>query len=119
MSGQRESTTPSQTFPPDRLGRPQCPACSVRDCPAERQPENPVENPAENQAEGPLLAGWRLGLVSAGLFLGPVVLAILGAGILGSSPGRQLAGAIGGLGMGFAVSVGVTRMMCPGGEPAR
>ena len=66
----------------------------------------------------PLVAGWRLGLISVGLFLGPVVLAIVGAASLGESPGGQFAGAIGGLGLGLAGSVGVGRMLGRGGSIA-
>ncbi|MHC4179361.1 MAG: hypothetical protein ACYSWU_17755 [Planctomycetota bacterium] len=66
--------------------------------------------------EEPRLAGWRLGLVSMGLFLGPVVLAIVGATSFGDGPGTQLAGAIAGLGLGSAASVGIVRILYRGGE---
>jgi hypothetical protein len=51
-----------------------------------------------------------------GLFLGPVVLAIVGATSFGDGPGTQLAGAIAGLGLGSAASVGIVRILYRGGE---
>jgi len=62
------------------------------------------------------LAGWRLGLASVGLFLGPVILAIAGAASFGDGPGTQFAGAIAGLGLGAACSVGTMRILYRAGE---
>ena len=61
---------------------------------------------------GPPLTGWRFAATSAGCFLGPVVLAILGSNALGTFSGDhslgiaegQLLGAIGGLAVGFGTS---------------
>lgn len=57
--------------------------------------------PAE---DGPF-RGWHLVLISAGLFLGPVGLAIAGAILAGDRPAAQLLGAVTGLllGMGAAI----------------
>ncbi len=57
--------------------------------------------PAE---DGPF-RGWQLVLISAGLFLGPVGLAIVGALLGGDRPAVQLFGAVTGLllGMGAAI----------------
>jgi hypothetical protein len=106
MGGQPESTSPSEKLSPSAAGRSRCSGCPVTDCPAEDEPE------------GPLLAGWQLGLVSLGLFLGPVVLAIAGAFCGGDSPAAQLAGAIAGLGLGAACSVGIAKILHRGREKA-
>ena len=106
MGGQPDSMWPSETLTAGGASRPRCPGCPVEDC------------PVDAGAGEPLVAGWRLGLISVGLFLGPVVLAIVGAASLGESPGGQLAGAIGGLGLGLAGSVGAGRMLGRGGKIA-
>ncbi len=104
MRGQPESTSPSETSPSELPssggeGSSRCSGCLVPDC------------PAENGPQGSGLAGWRLGLVSMGLFLGPVVLAIIGAAGFRDNPGGQFAGAIAGLGLGLAGSVGMARIL--------
>ena len=76
-----------------------CPRCSGGD------------RPSEEESDRALLLGWRLGLSAAGLFLGPVVLAIVGALLLDDSPASQLAGATAGLGLGLAVSVAVAKVL--------
>lgn len=63
------------------------------------------------EPDGPLLVGWRLGLASMGLFLGPVVLAILGAMWSGRSHEARFLGAITGLGIGMAGSVAVAKLL--------
>lgn len=95
MRGQPESTPPSEMLSRQAASGSRCSVCPVADCPADEGPEEPR------------LAGWRLGLVSMGLFLGPVVLAIVGAMSFSDSPGAQLVGAIAGLGLGSAGSVGI------------
>lgn len=79
-----------------------CSGCSR--CPTER-------GPAELERDGPSLSGWRLGLASMGLFLGPIVLAIAGAMCFGSGHGARFLGAIVGLGVGMVVAVVVARRL--------
>jgi hypothetical protein len=81
-----------------------CSGCPIPDCPVEEGPE------------GSPLFGWRLGLASMGLFLGPIILAIVGAvcsgqTILGESHEAQFLGGIAGLGLGLAGSVGTARLL--------
>ena len=104
MHRQSESTLPSEIPPADGTDYPCCSNCPVDDCAV-------VDDPAEKGPEGSLLVGWRLGLVSTGLFLGPVVLAIIGAVSFGPRPGAQFAGAIAGLGSGLAGSVGIAAIV--------
>jgi hypothetical protein len=78
-----------------------------------------LDRPPVDQPEGQQLAGWRLVLVSLGLFLGPVGLAILGAALAGKTAGGQLIGALAGLGVGFAISAGVARMLRRGPAAAK
>jgi hypothetical protein len=99
MDGQPESASPSPTPPPEGISPSQCSGCPLKNC------------PLEDRSAGSPAAGWRLGLVSLGLFLGPVVLAIVGAVSFGGTPGTQLAGAIAGLGLGLAGSLGMARIL--------
>jgi len=76
---------------------PGCSGCPVDDCRA---------------ADGPnasLPSGWRLVLAATALFLGPGVLAILGAACFPESQGGQFLGAMVGLVVGMAASVAVVR----------
>ncbi len=97
MLGQPESKSTPDV--PAAAGRPSCPGCSVAQCPGDGQPQDCP------------LAGWRLGLVSIGLFLGPIVLAILGALWAGPNPGAQFVGAVVGFGLGLAGSVATAKMV--------
>lgn len=60
-----------------------------------------------------LLSGWRLALASAGLFLGPIVLATIGAMVYGPDPGQRFVGALAGLGTGFLLSIWLFRKYQP------
>lgn len=75
---------------PIGIGPSRCSACGRDDCPA---------NDYQHDSS---LAGWRLGLASIGLFLGPVVLAIAGAMCFDKSYGAQCLGALAGLGVGMS-----------------
>jgi hypothetical protein len=78
---------------PSETRSPGCSGCPIEDCRA---------------ADGPdasLPSGWRLVLAAMALFLGPGVLAILGAACFPESRVAQFAGAIVGLGAGMAASV--------------
>jgi hypothetical protein len=76
-----------------------CSGCTMRD------------ELGEDSGTDPLLSGWRLGMVSAGLFLGPVFLAIAGAACCGDGEGVQFLGATAGLGMGMTGSVVVGKLL--------
>lgn len=104
MDKQPESTLPPEIPPADGTNYPCCSNCPVDDC-------SVADYPAEKGTEGSFLVGWRLGLVSTGLFLAPVVLAIIGAVSFGNRPGAQFAGAIAGLGLGLAGSVAIARIV--------
>jgi hypothetical protein len=80
-----------------------CCGCPGKDC----RPQDP---PAHS-----LPSGWRLALVSTGLFLCPVVMAIAAAS-LARRPAMQFAGAIAGLGLGIAGSVAVGYVLRRGRE---
>ena len=56
-------------------------------------------------------SGRRMILASAGLFLGPIVLAIAGALLAGAAADARAAGAVGGLLLGMAISVIVGRLI--------
>ena len=99
MGGHPESTSPAEMPSPGKIACSGCSGCPAPDC------------PVEDATEGSPLAGWRLGLASTGLFLAPVGLAIVGALSLGDRPGGQFAGAIAGLGLGLAGSVGVGSLL--------
>ena len=75
-----------------------CPGCPTNDLTGDGQRK-------------PSLAGWRLVGVSVGLFLGPLVLAIVGAALSGPGGGWQLFGALVGLAAGMAVSVVAARLL--------
>ena len=76
-----------------------CLGCPVQDCPAgDREDDLPV-------------SGWRLGLSAMGLFLGPSVLAIVGAMCYGNSRGAQFLGAIAGLVIGMTASVVLAKLL--------
>ena len=79
--------------------QPACLGCPVSDCRAEAGPD------------GGLLAGWRLAVVSVGLFLGPILLAIVGAACFSSGPESQLLGAMAGLVAGTGGSVAAARLI--------
>jgi hypothetical protein len=70
-----------------------CAACRSRDC------------PAEGGGDGPVLEGRGLVAASTGLFLGPIVLAVVGAAWFDQSDVARLLGALAGLGVGVAASV--------------
>jgi len=78
---------------------PGCPGCRAQD---------------HSASEGPdkmLPSGWRLGLVSMGLFLAPCILAIVGAACFGKSHAAQLSGAVTGLLAGMIGSVAVASVV--------
>ncbi len=81
--------------------RPDCAGCGVSPCPGEATP-----------ADGPY-SGWRLAALSAGIFLAPVLLAILGTVLAGPKPERQLIGALAGLALGIGVSLAVAHWNPP------
>ena len=60
-------------------------------------------------AGGP--SGWLMVLASAGLFLAPIALAIVGALLAGVTADARAVGAIGGLLLGMAISVIVGRLI--------
>jgi len=82
-----------------RIIEPYCQGCSVSDCRAEAKPD------------GSLLAGWRLAMVSMGLFLGPVILAIVGTVCFSSGPESQLLGAMAGLVAGSGGSIAIAGLV--------
>lgn len=89
----------------DRTARLDCTNCSV----------------CSGTDDGPLpqkglLRGGRFVLASVGLFLAPIVLAILGAAWCGESVHRQVFGAIGGLGLGMVGAVAIARVLHVRGE---
>ena len=70
------------------------------------------EDCSAHDAEGrPPLSGWRLALISLGMFLGPAVLAVLGAACGGGSGMRQFLGGTAGLGLGMGVTLCVSRFV--------
>ncbi len=77
-----------------------CHGCAMRECPAS----------ADAEVAGPV-SGWRLGLASLGLFVGPVVLAILGAACFRGSQAGQLLGGVAGLVAGMIGSVVIARRL--------
>ena len=82
-----------------RTTRPDCAGCSVADCRSESEPDVGT------------LSGWRLAAMSMGLFLGPILLALIGAACLASRPESQLLGAMAGLLLGIGGSVTVAKLM--------
>ncbi len=83
---------------------PTPPACD--DCSACRQ-EHTHELP--KPVEGGL-TGWALAAATATVFLLPLGLAILGAGLAGGSAERQVFGALTGLAVGIGLAVLITRL---------
>jgi hypothetical protein len=79
---------------------PACRGCAMGECPAS----------GEAEEAGPV-AGWRLGMASLGLFVGPVVLAILGAACCRGSQAGQLLGGVAGLVVGMIGSVVIARRL--------
>jgi len=79
--------------------RSKCSTCPVDGC------------SAENTADDPPLAGWRFALASSGLFLGPLVLMLIGAVWAAETPAAQLCGALAGLGAGVALSVAISGIL--------
>jgi len=82
------------------------------DCPGCRGCLVPDHSSDEGQDRA-LPSGWRLGIVSIGLFLGPCILAIVGAACFGKSHAAQLSGAVTGLLAGMIGSVAVARLSSP------
>ncbi len=76
-----------------RLSCSSCARCPTANC------------PARNDEEEPRLHGPALGLAAAGLFLGPIALAIAGSVCAGDDRGMQLVGALSGLLLGICASV--------------
>ena len=77
-----------------------CSACPIEDC------------PTDGGNDPQLLVGWQFGFASMGLFLGPVVLAIIGAAwCFGESSEGRLLGAIAGLMLGMVASMGIARWL--------
>jgi len=74
--------------------------------------------PVESLSRKPPLAGWRLVAASAGCFLLPLVLAVVGAVIGRFSPHAQLAGAICGLVLGTVCCVPLARFFAATKEVA-
>ena len=75
---------------------PGCHGCAMCECPAA-------------EGVGPV-SGWRLGLAAMGLFLGPIVLAIVGAACCRESQAGQLLGAVAGLVVGMVGAVAIARL---------
>ena len=90
MCSDREPTEP---------GHSRCAGCAGSAC------------PTEESLDGAPLAGWPLAAASAGLFLGPIILAIVGSLCAGGGQASRLVGALLGLALGMAVAVGVHRWL--------
>ena len=87
---------------PPQEESPRCAECSACS-PGDGQPdEGPQQRPG---------GGWGWGAAIALMFLGPVVLATLGAIWAGDNPDAQLFGAVAGLGVGAAASVGIVKLV--------
>ena len=54
---------------------------------------------------GEKMVGWRLVLPAIGVFLGPLVCALIGAMLFAGSPGKQTGGTFGGLFIGLLISI--------------
>lgn len=90
-------------------GRAGCAGCgdSHEGCPhahAHGHGAHGHEMPSETP-DGP--SGWRLVAIAVGLFLVPIVLAIVGALFGGESQDAQLVGALAGLAIGMGGAIGV------------
>ena len=81
------------------MSRPDCSGCSVA---ARRGEAGPDDWPFQRRP---------LALASIGLFLGPSILALVGAACFSSSPESQLLGATTGLVVGTGGSVGVAKLI--------
>ena len=57
------------------------------------------------------LTGWRLGLAACGMFLGPLVLAIVGALLAGPTDTGQFLGGVTGLAVGAVAAVWTGRRL--------
>ena len=89
------------------MNRSRCSACGREEC------------PAKDYQDDSSLYGWRLGLASIGLFLSPILLAIVGAMCFGRSSAAQFVGALAGLSVGLAVPIAAVRLRRRGdGESA-
>ncbi|MBN1588817.1 MAG: hypothetical protein JW888_04820 [Pirellulales bacterium] len=77
--------------------RSACPHCGGDAC------------PTPDESDPTAMSGSRFVLAAMGLFLAPLVLAILGAVVAGRRAEAQLIGALGGLALGMAGSVLVAR----------
>ena len=96
-----------QTHTPPSPNRTSCRGCSG--CLSR-------ERPGEDRGEGPSLEGGRLAWASAGLFVGPLFLAIVGATCLRASLVGQLVGAAAGLAAGMAGCVAAGKLIYRGGK---
>jgi len=81
------------------MGSPRCDGCAVPQC------------RVEAASDDRLLSGWRLAVTSMGLFLGPIVLTLVGATCFPSKAECQLAGAMIGLAAGIGSSIAVVKLM--------
>jgi hypothetical protein len=63
----------------------------------------------DGQGEPPVHGRGMVGS-AVGLFLAPIVLAIVGAVVAGPGPGRQIVGAFCGLGIGLVGSILISRL---------
>lgn len=70
-------------------------------CPAEC-PGCPDPPPDGSSTETPF-EGWALAMVAASVFLGPLVMALLGALVAAETPGLQFSGATAGLLLGMVM----------------
>lgn len=86
----------SRTASPDGS---KCSTCPVDDC------------FGKNTSDDIPLAGGRFVLASLGLFLGPLVPALIGAVWAGETPVGQLCGALVGLGLGMVGAVGIAGIL--------
>ena len=87
----------STPLPPEQCQH--CPGCGAEIHAAEQTPDCLP------------LTGCRLGLTAAGLYLGPLALAICGAILGGDSPNGQFLGAMTGLGVGIIVAIISVRLL--------
>lgn len=64
------------------------------------------------------LSGWRLSVAALVVFLVPLILALLGSVVAGSSQTARLLGAICGLTVGVAAAILTARLIRPAGKEA-
>ena len=86
------------------LRRDSCAHCMLEDCLLDRTQEYVR------------LRGRRLGIAAVGMFLVPVLLAIIGAMSFGGSHPAQLLGGLGGLALGMLAARTIARRLAPGGK---